>query len=269
MRALEAVRREFLSNAAHELRTPVTSISGYAETLLAAGASVDAETTREFLQTIHRNAERIASLVNDLVLLDTLGGREGVVVERVPVSLAQVVGDAARTARGVTPSAQIEVDLPAGLAVLATRDGLDHVVQNLIDNAIKYGGDTKVTVTAAVVEAPPSASASTTFRARASTEPSAGASVTGAAAGAATAAGAGRHARVRISIADRGPGIPRGQEERIFERFYRIDAGRSRDRGGSGLGLAIVKSQIEAMGGRVWLEHNDPGARFVVELDAA
>ena len=74
MRALEAVRREFLSNAAHELRTPVTSISGYAETLLAAD-SVDAETSKEFLSTIHRNAQRIAGLVSDLVLLDQLGGR--------------------------------------------------------------------------------------------------------------------------------------------------------------------------------------------------
>jgi signal transduction histidine kinase len=170
------------------------------------------------------------------------------------------VNDAARTARGVTPSAQIEVDVSPQLAVLGTRDGLDHVVQNLIDNAIKYGGDTKITVTAQVVEAPPSAS--TSFRARARTDPAVGMPERPSAASL-------TRARVRLSIADRGPGIPRGHEERIFERFYRIDAGRSRDRGGSGLGLAIVKSQIEAMGGRVWVEHNDPGARFVVELDKA
>jgi two-component system phosphate regulon sensor histidine kinase PhoR len=282
MRALEAVRREFLSNAAHELRTPVTSISGYAETLL--GGGVDAETSKEFLQTIHRNAQRITALVRDLVLLDTLGGRASVVVERVPVDLAQVVGDAARTARGVTPGAQIEVAVAPGLAVLGTREGLDHVVQNLIDNAVKYGGDTPVTVTAQGIGAltPP-------HRVRARTDPSGhprvepgaaermptgngaerGAGGGGGGERASSSAGAPRHARVRLVVADRGSGIPPGQEERIFERFYRIDPGRSRDRGGSGLGLAIVKSQIEAMGGRVWVEPNEPGARFVVELDAA
>ena len=226
MRALESVRREFLSNAAHELRTPVTSISGYAETLL--GNPVDEETSKEFLSTIHRNAQRISGLVADLVLLDQLGGRDAVVGERVSVPLAQVVGDAARTTKGVTPTAQIDVDVNPQLAVLGTRDGLDHVVQNLIDNAVKYGAGTPIAVRAYRMDR-----------------------------------------RIRLSVADAGPGIPKGQEERIFERFYRIDPGRSRDRGGSGLGLAIVKSQVEAMGGRVWLEHAEPGARFVIELDAA
>jgi two-component system phosphate regulon sensor histidine kinase PhoR len=226
MRALENVRREFLSNAAHELRTPVTAISGYAETLL--GGGVDADTSKEFLTTIHRNAQRISSLVSDLVLLDQLGARPAFVGDRGPVALAQVVGDAARTARGVTPSARIDVDVPADLAVLGTRDGLDHVVQNLVDNAVKYGGGTPIVV-------------------RAERDGK----------------------RVRLVVADAGPGIPRGQEERIFERFYRIDAGRSRELGGSGLGLAIVKSQLEAMGGSVRVEDGKPGARFVVELDAA
>lgn len=226
LRALEAVRREFLSNAAHELRTPVTAISGYAETLLAGG--VDPETSQEFVTTIHRNAQRIAALVADLLVLDTLEGRAELVGRRAPVALAEVVGDAARTARGVTPDARIDVEVADGLTVLATREGLDHIVQNLIDNAIKYGNDTQVTVRAEKVAR-----------------------------------------RVRLAVADRGPGIPPGQEDRIFERFYRLDAGRSRDRGGSGLGLAIVKSQIEAIGGRVWVEHAAPGARFIVELDAA
>jgi two-component system phosphate regulon sensor histidine kinase PhoR len=228
IRSLEAVRREFLSNAAHELRTPVTSISGYAETLLGAGGSVDAETSREFLQTIHRNAQRITSLVSDLVLLDQLGGRDAAVIMRKPVPLAQVVDDAARTTKGIAPEAQIDVDVPTDLTVLGTREGLDHVVQNLVDNAVKYGGGTPVQIKAARTAA-----------------------------------------HIRLSIADAGPGIPRGFEERVFERFYRVDPGRSRAQGGSGLGLAIVKSQLEAMGGRVWLEHAEPGARFVIELDAA
>jgi two-component system phosphate regulon sensor histidine kinase PhoR len=225
MRALEAVRGEFLSNAAHELRTPVTSISGYAETLLAGG--LDAEHSKEFISTIHRNARRISDMVSDLLVLDTLGGRAAAIGERGTVPLSEVVDDAVRTAKGVTPTAQIAVDV-GNIAVLGTREGLEHVVQNLIDNAIKYGGGTPVTVRAT--------------------------KTTG---------------KVRLAIADAGPGIPKGSEERIFERFFRVDAGRSREQGGTGLGLAIVKSHVEAMGGRVWFEHAEPGARFVIELDAA
>jgi two-component system phosphate regulon sensor histidine kinase PhoR len=132
-----------------------------------------------------------------------------------------------RTAKGVKPTARIDVDV-GDVAVLGTREGLEHVVQNLIDNAVKYGGDTPVRVRA--------------------TE---------------------QDDHVRLSIEDAGPGIPQGHEERIFERFYRVDAGRSREQGGTGLGLAIVKSHVEAMGGRVWFEHAEPGARFVIELDPA
>jgi two-component system phosphate regulon sensor histidine kinase PhoR len=226
MRALEAVRRDFLSNAAHELRTPVTSIAGYAETLL--GGAVDAETSKEFITTIHRNARRIADMVTDLLLLDQLGGRAAVVGERGPVALAPVVGDAVRTAKGVAPAAQIDVDVAADVSVLGTREGLDHVVQNLVDNAVKYGAGSPVRVRASRGDG-----------------------------------------HIRLQIEDAGPGIPTGHEDRIFERFYRVDAGRSRDQGGSGLGLAIVKSHVEAMGGRVWFEHANPGARFVIELDAA
>jgi len=227
MRALESVRREFLSNAAHELRTPVTSISGYAETLLAGG--IDADTSREFLSTIQRNARRITDMVSDLLVLDTLGGRASKVMsERTSVPLVEVVDDVVRTTKGVMPAAPIEVDVSPELAVLGTHEGLEHVVQNLVDNALKYGAGTTVKVRA-VRDTP----------------------------------------RIRLSIEDAGPGIPRGHEERIFERFYRVDSGRSRDQGGTGLGLAIVKSQIEAMGGVVWFEHAQPGARFVIELDAA
>jgi signal transduction histidine kinase len=226
MRALEAVRREFLSNAAHELRTPVTSISGYAETLLS--GNVDDATAKEFLATIHRNAKRIADMVSDLLVLDTIEGRASAISERTPIVLREVVDDAVRTARGVTAGATLDVELDSALSVLATSEGLHHVVQNLIDNAIKYGGGTRVKICAESHEQ-----------------------------------------RVRLTVEDAGPGIPRGQEDRIFERFFRVDSGRSREQGGSGLGLAIVKSHVEAMGGRVWFEHANPGARFVVELQSA
>lgn len=231
LRALEAVRREFLSNAAHELRTPITAISGYAETLLAAPIE-DAELQREFLEIIHRNANRIAHLVNDLLVLDGLEARASAVGERAPVALAQVALDAAANVRAFAPSAEVTITIAPELAVWGTREGLDHVVQNLLDNAVKYGGS-PVTVTAEPVV-------------RADKE------------------------RVRLTVSDRGPGIPEDQQARIFERFYRLDTGRSRDQGGSGLGLAIVKSQVQAMGGEIAVESAPGrGARFVVELDAA
>ncbi|HEY4059714.1 MAG TPA: ATP-binding protein [Kofleriaceae bacterium] len=228
LRVLEGVRRNFLSNVAHELRTPVTSISGYAETLIS--TTVAPETAREFLQTIHRNADRISTLVSDLLVLETLEARDAVVSERGVVPLAAVIEDAVRTTRGTRLGedvVEIEVSVPPDIAVLGTREGLDHIVQNLVDNAVKYAG-TRVRVSASV-----------------------------------------EGTRVRLKIADSGPGIPRGEEERVFERFYRLDAGRSSDRGGSGLGLAIAKSQVASMGGRIWVEDNAPGARFVIELDAA
>lgn len=231
LRALEAVRREFLSNAAHELRTPITAISGYAETLLTQPIE-DAELRREFLEIIHRNANRIARLVNDLLVLDGLEARASAVGERAPVALAQVAQDAAANVRAFAPQAELALDIAPELAVWGTREGLDHVVQNLLDNAVKYGGS-PVTVTAEQV------------------------------------VHAGKE-RVRLTVQDRGPGIPADQQARIFERFYRLDTGRSRDQGGSGLGLAIVKSQVQAMGGEITV-HSAPGegTRFVVELDAA
>lgn len=228
LRALESVRREFLSNAAHELRTPITAISGYAETLLA--NQVDPADSREFLEIIHRNANRIAHLVSDLLVLDGLEARASAIAERIPVALERVAADAVATARTWSPNAEVTIQIDPSLVVLGTREGLDHVVQNLVDNALKYGGS-KVEISATRDDA---------------------------------------SRRVRLTIADHGPGIPEDQQARIFERFYRLDAGRSRDRGGSGLGLAIVKSQARALGGDVRVESKlGEGSRFIVELDAA
>jgi two-component system phosphate regulon sensor histidine kinase PhoR len=226
--ALELQSREFLASAAHELRTPVTAISGSAETLLSGGA--DAATSAEFLDVIHRNAQRLARLISDLLVLEGLGARPEAVGVRSPIALLPVVTDAVKTARAVSPKVEIEVDVPDATIVMGTRDGLDHVVQNLVDNAVKHGG----------------ATAPVTVRARAQGK------------------------RVRLEIVDRGPGIAPEHHARVFERFYRVDAGRSRAVGGSGLGLAIVKSQAEAMNGTVHVESElGKGATFVVELDTA
>jgi two-component system phosphate regulon sensor histidine kinase PhoR len=227
LRALEGQSREFLASAAHELRTPVTAISGSAETLLGSGA--DAATAQEFLEVIHRNAQRIARLVSDLLVLEGLEARPEAVSERLSIALQPVVSDAVKTTHAISPGVEIEIDVPMDLMVMGTRDGLDHVVQNLVDNAVKYGGPHKVTV-------------------RANRK--------------------GR--RVRLEVIDRGPGISEANLSRVFERFFRVDAGRSRAQGGSGLGLAIVKSQAEAMNGTVHVESVvGEGATFVVELDAA
>lgn len=138
LRALDRVRREFLASAAHELRTPVTAISGYAETLL--GGQVDDAARAEFLATIHRNAARIAALVNDLLVLERLEARPERLGAREPVALAAVVADAAATARAAHPAARLTIDVADDAIALADRDGLDHVAQNLIDNAVLHGG---------------------------------------------------------------------------------------------------------------------------------
>jgi two-component system phosphate regulon sensor histidine kinase PhoR len=229
LRALEEVRREFLANAAHELRTPITAISGYAETLEAGG--VDDATAREFLGVIARNASRIARLVDDLLVLERIEARAEVVEERAPVPLAPVVDDAIRTARAAAPDAPpaIEADVAADVIALASRAGLDHVVQNLVDNAIRHGG------------------------------------------GAATVRARRAGARIVLEVADRGPGIALEHQDRVFERFYRVDPADGGPRStGSGLGLAIVKRQVDAMGGTVRVvSAPGQGTTFVVELDAA
>ena len=213
IRRLEAVRRDFVANVSHELKTPLTSISGYAETML--GEGTDPETSRRFLAIILDNARRMQHLVDDLLDLARIeAGRWQPTREEVDVAgLANetwaLLADRGG-ASGVTFS--LEVDPPAR-AVTADRDALAQVLTNLMDNALRYtpaGGRV-------VCRATP---------------------VSGG---------------IEISVRDTGGGISGEHLPRIFERFYRADPSRSRSRsaGGSGLGLAIVKHLVEAHGGRV------------------
>jgi two-component system phosphate regulon sensor histidine kinase PhoR len=231
LRRLETLRRDFVANLTHELRTPVTSIRGYAETLLS--SKVDDATRSEFLQTLQRNAVRIGALVDDLLVLQELDARPHGQEPGQAVELAPVVADVVRTAQ---PQADrvgtvLRVEVDAAVRVMGDADRLEQVLLNLVDNAIKYGGG---------------AGREVRVRAEAAGE------------------------RVRVAVEDDGPGIAAEHQGRVFERFYRVDAGRTREQGGTGLGLAIVKHQVQSMGGEVTLESQaGGGCRFVVSLRAA
>lgn len=213
LKRLEAVRRDFVANVSHELRTPVTVIRGYAETLLGGALETDPARAGQFLEKIHRHAERLATLINDLLALSEL--ESGATALR-PEPLA--VGDAVRhacvlleekaRAKGITIERRALGEAPP---VLADRGRLDQVLINLLDNAIKYTPENG-TVTVSAAEA---------------------------------------DGMVEIAVTDTGIGIPAKDLPRIFERFYRVDAARSREQGGTGLGLAIVKHIVQLHGGTV------------------
>ncbi|HEU5040483.1 MAG TPA: ATP-binding protein [Gemmatimonadales bacterium] len=214
MRRLEAVRRDFVANVSHELKTPLTSISGYAETLLA--DPPDPDTARRFTTTILNNARRMQRLVDDLLDLSRIeAGRWQ------PTLTAADVGAVARESwmalagRADTRQVEFGVDVaPGGETVCADLDALRQILTNLLDNSLRYTP----------------AGGRITCLARREQE------------------------GVAITVRDTGAGITREHLPRIFERFYRADASRSREEGGTGLGLAIVKHLMEAHGGRVYAE---------------
>jgi len=212
---LDRIRRDFVANVSHELLTPLTSIKGFAETLLE-GALEDAENARRFIGIIDQEAGRLIRLINDLLDLSRLEA-EGVQIKKQAVELGPVVNRvisllaSAAAKAGVTLEADLPKDLPP---VEANPDQIAQVLTNLLDNSLKYtpaGG--KVGVTAEE-----------------------------------------KATQVMVTVWDTGIGIPRKDLARIFERFYRVDKDRSRATGGTGLGLAIVKHIVEAHGGRTWAE---------------
>jgi two-component system phosphate regulon sensor histidine kinase PhoR len=215
MRRLETVRRDFVANVSHELRTPVTAIRSAAETLEGAMKN-DPQAAVRFVEIIDRNAARLHGLVEDLLDLSRIESREfRLNLEPLDVRpiLTHVLGLFRERAekKRISLGLELSEDLPRALA---DRRALEHVLTNLVDNAVKYcGSGAEIALTAAV-----------------------------------------DGERVRVRISDTGPGIEERHLPRLFERFYRVDAGRSRELGGTGLGLSIVKNLVEAMGGRVGVE---------------
>jgi two-component system phosphate regulon sensor histidine kinase PhoR len=226
LRRMESIRRDFVANASHELKTPLTSIRGYAELL--ADAKLPEGSARA-VEAILSNARRLGNLVEDLLELSR--------IESGSVPLRPEDVDAAELARRLLRDLEprlrsgelaAEVEAAGDPRAWVDRRGLEQVLVNLLDNAIKYtpaGGRLTVRVRD----------------------------------------GAAR--RVRVEVEDTGMGIPRKDLPRIFERFYRVDPGRSRALGGTGLGLAIVKHLVQAMGGQLGVESQPGlGSRFWLEL---
>ncbi|MFC1544357.1 ATP-binding protein [Gemmatimonadota bacterium] len=230
LRRLESVRRDFVANVSHELRTPVSVIRANAETLLDAG-STDADRTRQFLEAVLRNAERLSNLVSDLLDISRIEAGEyvpGLASVSLRRAFARVEG--AVHNRSDSMNQTVSTRLENDLEVLADSQALDQILINLLDNAISYCGEgSHIELNARRYED-----------------------------------------QIRIEVRDDGPGIEPRHAERIFERFYRVDEGRSREAGGTGLGLSIVKHLVEAMGGQVGYESNAPtGSVFWLLLDSA
>jgi two-component system phosphate regulon sensor histidine kinase PhoR len=229
-RMAEATRRDFVANASHELRTPVSAISGAAETLLA-GAMDDPAQARVFVEMIARNAERLGRLTNDLLDLSRIESRQWT-VKIEPIAVEEAARRAVELLSGPARRKGIDlrVDVPGGTTVLADARALEHVLVNLLDNAVKYTPEGGTATVSAAPSAPD---------------------------------------RVEVAVSDTGPGIDRRHLPRLFERFYRVDAGRSRDSGGTGLGLAIVKHLVQAQGGDISVDTGPEGTSFRVRLPRA
>jgi len=226
LRRLEGIRRDFVANVSHELKTPLTSMRGYLETVLD-DPDMPADTRRSFLESAERMTQRLAAIVSDLLTLARVEAEGG----RAPLALIDLFEIARECSEELAASAEtrlvtLELEPPdEPLLVEADRHMLGTAVRNLFDNAVKYSPEYGVVRTTLGVEGD----------------------------------------QVWLAIVDQGPGIPLSEQERIFERFYRVDKNRSRQLGGTGLGLSIVRNVMLAHGGQVTVE-SEPGAGSTFRL---
>ncbi len=213
-RKLEKLRKDFVANVSHELKTPLTAIKGNAETLLG-GALDDKEHGPEFVKSIYDQSVRLENLVADLLKISYAeSGKDR--LEKSGVELFSLAQEAVKAAAAAAAGKRVLVRnlVAPGLAVSADRDKIAQVLINLLDNAAKYNRDGGEVKLSAVEEA----------------------------------------GAVKVMVEDDGPGIPASHLPHIFERFYRVDKARSRELGGTGLGLSIVKHLIELHGGSVGVD---------------
>ena len=233
--AVERNQREFVANVSHELRTPLTSIIGYVETML------DTEPlqphAREYMETVLKNATRMGRLTEDLLVLARVEDAQRVLrVDRVGADV--LLQEALLLAEGAAfgENATFEMGSTTSMTVLADEHAVSQVLGNLMENAVKYGGSDNAMRARVVLEATPTLDGTA----------------------------------VEFSVRDFGAGIALEHQERIFERFYRVDKARSRDSGGTGLGLAIARHLIEEQGGTLRVTSTlGEGSTFAFVLPAA
>ena len=228
IRSLEAVRKEFVANVSHELRTPLAIITGYLETLIDGGG--DDETNLRFLKTMHKHAQRLNLLIEDLLAISQLESRK-ISLHFEPVDLLESVNRVLERldSRICEIGASVTIKVPKHLPrIEADAFRIEQALYNLVDNALKHSGTSTVKVALEVRSDGRTAS---------------------------------------ISVHDDGVGIPLSDQPHIFERFYRVRKDRSRDAGGTGLGLSIVKHTVQAHGGSVSVQSSPgSGATFFMNL---
>jgi two-component system phosphate regulon sensor histidine kinase PhoR len=226
---LENVRRDFVANVSHELKTPVASIKGFVETLLD-GALDDRDDARRFLGIVARQADRLATIIEDLLALSRIEQSETsgkLPLDQLPLSGILITASDDCRPRAVERSIRLEVECPPDLTVTVNGPLLEQAVINLVDNAIKYSESGKTVWLSAEDDA------------------------TGPA----------------IRVRDEGCGIAEEHLPRLFERFYRVDKARSRNLGGTGLGLSIVKHIVQAHAGTIVVESTPGvGTTFTIRL---
>jgi two-component system phosphate regulon sensor histidine kinase PhoR len=228
LKNLERMRKDFVSNVSHELKTPITSIKGFTETLRE-GAAGDPETAGRFIDIIHHHTVRLESIIEDLLSLSRLERENGSGVEKEAISAAPVIEGAVngRSAKAQEKGIELTFDCGEDIELQANASLLEQALLNLVDNAVKYCP-----------------------------------------AGSAVSVSCGRtDGWVSFRVEDNGPGIPSKELDRIFERFYRVDKTRSRQLGGTGLGLAIVKHIAIAHGGTIDVESTEgAGTSFILTV---
>jgi two-component system, OmpR family, phosphate regulon sensor histidine kinase PhoR len=231
LRRLENLRSDFVANVSHELKTPITSIKGFIETLLD-GAINDPEEADRFLKIVAKHADRLNAIIDDLLTLSRLeqGDKKKMNIQEVGLTGLMNSASEACSHRAVKKKVSIQVECEENITALVNPPLIEQALINLVGNAVKYSDENKAVTIKAVVE----------------------------------------QGGVMLSVADQGFGVEPEHLDRLFERFYRVGKGRSRQEGGTGLGLAIVKHIAQAHGGNVSVQSTfGEGSVFSIFIPSA